>query len=170
MHPYHHPLFVNFIVYFNRNQDYFECHEVLEEYWKSIPDSDKDHPLTAYILLSTGMYHWRRGNKLGASRTLNKAMTKFPTFLANYPNYTEEIDFDQLVYDVTKAVNRLEQNLSFESFPITILSANIIDLASKLEQSMTLLPFGSDSVIHKHMLRDRSDILREREEKKKGRH
>ena len=35
MHPYHHPLFVNFIVYFNSNQDYFECHEVLEEYWKS---------------------------------------------------------------------------------------------------------------------------------------
>ena len=34
---------------------------------------------------------------------------------------------------------------------------------------MTLLPFGSDAVIHKHMLRDRSDILREREEKKKGR-
>ena len=56
----------------------------------------KDHPLTAYILLATGMYHWRRGNKPGASRTLNKAMTKFPTFLANYPVYTEEIDFDQL--------------------------------------------------------------------------
>lgn len=169
MHPYRHPLFVNFIVYFNSNQDYFECHEVLEEYWKSIPDSDKDHPLTAYILLSTGMYHWRRGNKPGASRTLYKAMTKFPTYISNYPVYTEEIDFDQLVNDVTKAVNRLGQDLPFESFPLTILSASITDLASKLEQSMTLLPFGSDAVIHKHMLRDRSDILREREEKKKGR-
>lgn len=169
MHPYHHPLFVNFIIYFNSNQDYFECHEVLEEYWKSIPDSDKDHPLTAFILLATGMYHWRRGNIPGASRTLNKAMTKFPTFLVKYPIYTEEIDFDLLVYDVTKAVNRLEQDLPFDSFPITILSVKITDLAIKLEQSMTLLPYGSDAVIHKHMLRDRSDILREREEKKKGR-
>ena len=52
MHPHQHPLFVNFIVYFNENQDYFECHEVLEEYWKSLPDGcTKDHPLTAYILL-----------------------------------------------------------------------------------------------------------------------
>ena len=83
MHPYHHPLFVNFIVYFNSNQDYFECHEVLEEYWKSIPDSDKDHPLTAYILLATGMYHWRRGNKPEHPVHFNKAMTKFPTFIAN---------------------------------------------------------------------------------------
>ncbi len=170
MHPYHQPLFVNFIVYFNYNQDYFECHEVLEEYWKSIPDSDKDHPLTAYILLSTGMYHWRRGNRPGASRTLHKAMSKFSTFFTNYPVYTEEIDFDQLVHDVTKAINRLDQNLPFESFSISSLSASITDLADKSEQSMSLLPFGSDAVIHKHMLRDRSDILREREEKKKGRH
>ena len=28
---------------------------------------------------------------------------------------------------------------------------------------MDLLPSGSDDVIHKHMLRDRSDILNERE-------
>ena len=54
MKPLHNPFFVKFIVYFNENQDFFECHEVLEEYWKSIPDRTKDHPLTAYILLSTG--------------------------------------------------------------------------------------------------------------------
>lgn len=169
MHPYHHPLFVNFIVYFNRNQDYFECHEVLEEYWKSIPDSDKEHPLAAYILLATGMYHWRRSNKAGALRTINKAQTKFATFIANYPAYTEEIDFDQLTQDVKRSVSRLEQDLPFESFSIAILSAKVTELAVKLEQSLTLLPFGSDAVIHKHMLRDRTDILREREEKKKGR-
>ena len=72
MHPYHHPLFVNFIVYFNENQDYFECHEVLEEYWKSLPDGGKEHPLTAYILLATGMYHWRRGNTTGQSAPSRK--------------------------------------------------------------------------------------------------
>ena len=31
---------------------------------------------------------------------------------------------------------------------------------------MDLLPYGSDDVIHKHMLRDRSDILMERENRK----
>ena len=27
------PLYVAYLVYFNRDQDYFECHEVLEELW-----------------------------------------------------------------------------------------------------------------------------------------
>ena len=35
---------------------------------------------------------------------------------------------------------------------------------------MVLLPAGSDAVIHKHMLRDRSDILAEREKKKRRPH
>ena len=37
MKPLYNPLFVKFIVYFNENQDFFECHEVLEEYWKEFP-------------------------------------------------------------------------------------------------------------------------------------
>ncbi len=169
MHPYHQPLFINFIVYFNSNQDYFECHEVLEEYWKSIPDTNKDHPLTAYILLATGMYHWRRNNKTGARRTLEKAKTKFQSFHVTHSAYTEEINFEQLIHNVTNSVNRLEQDLPFEAFPITIQSARIAELVDKETKSMVLLPLDSDAVIHKHMLRDRSDILREREEKKKGR-
>jgi len=170
MHPYHHSLFVNFIVYFNCNQDYFECHEVLEEYWKSIPNRDKNHPLTTYILLSTGMYHWRRNNLNGAIRTLEKAMVKLPVFEVDTPAFTEEIDFHQLLHDLGNAISRLKQQLPFESFPILIKSSTLTNLVLKAEQSMDLLPFGDDAVIHKHMLRDRSDILREREEKKKGRH
>ena len=170
MHPYHHPLFVNFIVYFNSNQDYFECHEVLEEYWKSIPNRDKSHPLTAYILLSTGMYHWRRGNLNGAKRTLEKAMAKLSASEIDTPAFTDEIDFHLLLQNLKNAISRLKQQLPFESFPIVIKSPTLTKLVHKAEQSMELLPFGDDAVIHKHMLRDRSDILREREEKKKGRY
>ena len=167
MHLYHHPLFVQFIVYFNDNQDYFECHEVLEEYWKSIPASDKEHPLTSYILLATGMYHWRRGNFAGAIRTLQKVENKLPTFPAYY---TENIDFQQLITHVKYTVDRVKKELPFESFPITITSLTLQAHIELAEQSMILLPFGSEAVIHKHMLRDRSDILRERDEKKKGRY
>jgi predicted metal-dependent hydrolase len=167
MHLYHHPLFVQFIVYFNNNQDYFECHEVLEEYWKSIPDSDKKHPLAAYILLATGMYHWRRGNFTGAIRTLQKVEKKLPSFSAYY---AEEIDFQQLVAHVKYTVESVKKELPFESFPLTITSATLQAHIEVEQQSMILLPFGSESVIHKHKLRDRRDILHERDEKKKGRH
>lgn len=167
MHQYHHPLFVQFIVYFNNNQDYFECHEVLEEYWKSIPASDKEHPLTTYILLATGMYHWRRGNFTGAIRTLRKVENKLPTF-SSY--YKEDIDFQQLIGHVKYTVERVKKELPFESFSFTITSLTLQAQIELAKQSMILLPFGSEAVIHKHMLRDRSDILRERDEKKKGRY
>jgi uncharacterized protein len=167
MHLYHHPLFVQFMVYFNDNQDYFECHEVLEEYWKSLPDSDKEHPLTAYILLATGMYHWRRGNLAGAIRTLRKSEKKFPAFLAYL---SEEIDLQQLIANVRQTVDLVEKELPFQAFPIIITSPILQARIEQAQQSMKLLPFGSKAVIHKHMLRDRSDILRERDEKKKGRH
>lgn len=168
MHPLHHPLFVKFIVYFNGNQDYFECHEVLEEYWKSLPDGNKSHPLTAYILLATGLYHWRRGNEEGALKTIRKAEDKFRTLPEEYPAFTEEIDFSRLLQDVRQSVARLEQSSDFEPFPI-LVSDRLQQLADEAKPSMDLLPAGSDDVLYKHMLRDRSDILLEREEKKKGR-
>ena len=181
MHPYHHPLFVNFMVYFNDNQDYFECHEVLEEYWKSLPDGNKEHPLTAFILLSTGLYHWRRGNTIGALRTLRKAHAKFSTFPALYMG---EIDMTELALDVQQALQQVEDGQPFHAFSLLISSEQLQTHIETTKPSMQLLPFGSDAIIHKHMLRDRSDILHERnkaqetrgarswrldEEKKKGR-
>ncbi|QTD42218.1 DUF309 domain-containing protein [Sporosarcina sp. Te-1] len=166
MHPYHHPLFIHFIVYFNRNQDYFECHEVLEEYWKSIPGSNKKHPLTAFILLATGLYHWRRGNFNGGRRTLSKAEKQFIDF---QPLYRQEIDFEQLLLDLKMAIESVDAKKSFRSFTILLSSDRLLGYVTEAADQMDLLPLGSDAVIHKHMLRDRTDILISRQKKKRGR-
>ncbi|MFS0687951.1 DUF309 domain-containing protein [Sporosarcina sp. 179-K 8C2 HS] len=167
MHPYHHPLFLNFIVYFNRNQDYFECHEVLEEYWKSIPNYTKDHPLTAFILLSTGLYHWRRGNVHGAHRTVVKAANRMQDFSTFDARYTEALDYRQLVQDTERVISNMEKGEAFSPFTILLTSASLQRSVDEIASSMDLLPADSDAVIHKHMLRDRSDILAEREKKKR---
>ncbi|MGM9921065.1 MAG: DUF309 domain-containing protein [Bhargavaea sp.] len=73
MIPLRHPLFIKFIVYFNENQDYFECHEVLEDYWNLIAPRNRTHPLVGYIQASVALYHWRRGNFRGAAKLLTKA-------------------------------------------------------------------------------------------------
>ncbi|MBB4823810.1 putative metal-dependent hydrolase [Sporosarcina luteola] len=166
MHPYHHPLFNHFIVYFNRNQDYFECHEVLEEYWKSIPGAGKRHPLTAFILLATGLYHWRRKNLNGAIRTLVKAEKQFSEF---QPLYRQEIDYEQLVRDLKTAIQSVESNKPFSPFQIGFQSDSLFASVQKAADQLELLPPGSDAIIHKHMLRDRTDILRSRQKKKRSR-
>ncbi|WP_269051985.1 DUF309 domain-containing protein [Sporosarcina sp. G11-34] len=160
---------MKFIVYFNTNEDFFECHEVLEEYWKSLPNSTKNHPLVAYILLSTGLYHFRRGNTVGALRTLRKASTKMTHIVRDFPEFTKGLDISRLCADLEATIDRLQTGQSFESFPLIVSSPGLALRTKKMELSMDLLPFESDAVIHKHMLRDRTDILLARKEKKKGR-
>lgn len=167
MHPYYHPLFLQFIVYFNDNQDYFECHEVLEEYWKEQENFSKDHPLTGYILMATGLYHWRRGNTAGAMRTLSKAITRFRQMPVQFGDYLEEVAIDEIIINLEHCQECIESNEDFCAFQLPI-SSELQIAAEKSKPAITLLPKNSASVIHKHMQRDRSDILLQREEKKKG--
>lgn len=166
MHPYFHPHFLHFIAYFNDNQDFFECHEVLEDYWKEQENFSKDHPLTGYILLATGLYHWRRGNTRGAARTLQNALHRFQHMPATYSAYQEEVDVDLVMLELQTALDRIQSGQSFTAFTLPI--SPTLQLAADDEKPAELLVKDSHSVIHKHMLRDRSDILIEREEKKKG--
>lgn len=169
MNPLFHPYFVKFIVYFNKNQDFFECHEVLEEYWNTFPNRTKEHPLTSYILLATGLYHWRRGNMIGALRTLMKAKKKMTTLFEASSEYTIGIDFPELQHNLNESIESIENGDSFKAYQITITSQLLQKDVIEKESQMKLLPFGSDAIIHKHILRDRSEIIRLRDEKKKGR-
>ncbi|MCM3709815.1 DUF309 domain-containing protein [Sporosarcina luteola] len=143
---------------------------MLEEYWKSVPDYTKNHPLTAFILLSTGLYHWRRGNVEGAYRTLVKAENKMLAFQEFDIRYTEDIDYGRLVQDTATSVTKLKNGDPFSPLLILLSSETLQQSVEEIASSMELLPVGSDAVIHKHMLRDRSDILEEREKKKRRPH
>lgn len=168
MKPLYHPYFVNFIIYFNTNQDFFECHEVLEDYWNEIPNRTKKHPLTAFILLATGLYHWRRGNVAGALRTCKKASKKMEEMPEqNYP-FTEGIDFPNLYNHLQNTILSIESRQPFNAFKIIITSKQLQSLVDEEMPRMTILPKDSAFIIDKHKLRDRSDIIKLRDEKKKG--
>ncbi|WP_017380395.1 DUF309 domain-containing protein [Paenisporosarcina sp. TG-14] len=165
MHPLFHPLFTQFITYFNEHEDYFECHEVLEEYWKEIAPSDKTHPLTALILLATGMYHWRRDNFIGAQKSLKKASERIQANASN--NFYDGIHLTQVVDYLHESMELVQQKKSFRAFKILIISPELIEVINK---QPSLAPLVGDNLIHKHMLRDRSEVLKAREEKRRNRH
>ena len=106
----------------------------------------------------------------GAYRTLKKAEKRMLNFRKFDIRYTEMIDYHQLVHDTSRAVNKVSKGEPYSFFPIRLVSDSLERLATQTESSMILLPAGSDAVIHKHMLRDRSDILAEREKKKRRPH
>ncbi|MEI4768436.1 DUF309 domain-containing protein [Psychrobacillus sp. FJAT-51614] len=164
MHPTFHPNFVQFLKEFNVTHDYFECHEVLEEYWKEIAPKQKNHPLTALILMSTSMYHWRRGNNPGALKTMRTCIKRLSE--TSDSSFYETIDYSNLIQNTTNTLTLMQENAPFQPFFITIKNPQLMSLVHNLN---IINNHDINFLIHKHMLRDRSEILKEREKSKKRR-
>lgn len=154
-------MFVEFCIYFNGNQDYFECHEVLEEYWKDIAPGDKQHLLVGLVQIATGMYHWRRGNYNGAHRIFKRAFAilqgeAHSPFLAPF-------DKGDLVQNLEASIQKTNEQKPFQSFSLYITDENLKELVSI---GIAELPSQKEEyLLHKHKLRDRSDIIEARQEK-----
>jgi uncharacterized protein len=159
--PYTHPLYVDYCTYFNGNQDYFECHEVLEEYWKEVAPGDKDHVLVGLVQLATGMYHWRRGNFNGSARILTKSLHNLQQ---NRPSeFLLPIDGRLLEEQLAEAIEAVKQQKPFRSFKLSILNPA---LKETVTSKIAALPDENEEfLLHKHMLRDRSEVLIAREAK-----
>lgn len=56
--------------------EYFECHEVLEEVWRSETDVQRKRFLQGLIHCAVAMVHVERENSVGAARQLTKARAK----------------------------------------------------------------------------------------------
>lgn len=158
MHPLFHPLFIDYVTYFNGNEDYFECHEVLEEYWKNVAPAQKGHPLVGYVQIATGMYHWRRGNVRGAVRIFEKGMALLaaPTDDA----FIAYVDVEALMPLLQQTVLRMKSGQAFTPFTLPLTNDA---LAHRVQRAIDALPpTDAHYICHKHMLRDRSDVLQQR--------
>ncbi|MBM7666472.1 putative metal-dependent hydrolase [Solibacillus kalamii] len=165
MHPLFHPLFIDYCAYFNGNNDYFECHEVLEEYWKEIAPKEKLHPLVGYVQLATGMYHWRRSNVTGAARIIEKAILNFE--LNRNSEFFEFIDLKQLLLIMKNQHRKIQKNEPFIHFKLPITDRQLQELVQQRIKTIPLM--DSHFIFNKHMLRDRTEILEARELKKRSR-
>ncbi|AQU79671.1 MULTISPECIES: DUF309 domain-containing protein [Planococcus] len=163
MHPLHHPLFIQYIINFNQEKDFFECHEVGEDYWKSVAPKDKLHPLTGWIQLAVGMYHWRRSNYPGALRSFIRAKVK----LSAGGVWVDGVDHEKLIGILTDSIKAVTERKPFVAQDIPIISENLKQAVEsyRLENPLTLQdPYF---LMHKHRLRDRSSIISLREQKKR---
>lgn len=161
MHPLCHPLFIDYITYFNGNHDYFECHEVLEEYWKDVAPGDKRHPLVGYVQIATGMYHWRRGNTNGAMRIFKKGVTLLTT--PTDARFTDYIDMKRLHDDCTRALQRMQDGETFCAFTMHVTNDALQTVVAQRIEQLELA--DASFLLDKHKLRDRSDVLQARAQK-----
>jgi predicted metal-dependent hydrolase len=94
------------------DEEFFQCHEVLEEAWK--PEREPRRLfLQALIHLAVGHYHCQRGNPIGARRQLHKGLKK----LAKYLPACEGIDTSRLYQESLAALEQIEAGVPLSTYP-----------------------------------------------------
>ena len=126
---------------------------------------DKQHTLVGLYPTSHRSLPLRRNNFTGATRTLQKAYVHLQKqsrfFLLNTVRPKTTLQY------IDKSLHLLSTYMPFQSFLLPIIDDT---LKKEVEQAIPLLQQqNKEYIIHKHKLRDRSDILLLRETKRRSR-
>lgn len=158
---------LNFYNEFIIKQDYFECHEIMEEQWKEKERFTKKDPEVFLILIATAEYHYRRGNLPGAETSYKRALKLFmeaPFMLGKY-------GLSESAVEVFK--NRL-QNINYVKFKVMefplsreyfLMLQELIMPEASLETFKVFiddLKVLDEQTVHKHKMRDRTPVIAER--------
>ncbi|KYD09317.1 DUF309 domain-containing protein [Heyndrickxia sporothermodurans] len=157
--------YIEYLVHFHGDRDYFECHELLEEHWKLTDIKNRHSVWVGLIQLAVSQYHYRRSNIVGAIRLMKKALNN----LIENKNIliTLKIDVNDLFNKMNTQLTRMKNNEEYESINIKINDERLLTICkSKCKE----LGFrwgeqnaGDDyTIIHRHAVRDRTSIEMER--------
>ncbi|MGE6629475.1 DUF309 domain-containing protein [Bacillus sp. NPDC077027] len=158
--------YLAFLHEFHTTRDYFECHEILEEYWKEDPPSERKEYWVGFIQLAVALYHQRRGNFRGAKRLISNSLH----ILAREATVITKLglDFDKLILLIRALKKKIEAETPYESVLLPINDSSLLTLCHTAAARAGLV-FGQNSdlsntfLLEKHRLRDRSDVLLERQ-------
>ena len=108
-------LYIRFLIHFNWNRDYYECHEVMEELWLE----EGRNPLYQGLLqIAVGLYHFENGNVTGSRKLFMAGIEK----LIQYPDQMLGINLGQLIHEARQYVSQLEcwEQAPFPFYHLTI--------------------------------------------------
>lgn len=151
--------FIHYTLLFECHADYFECHEVLEEAWQ---EGDREHHgYASLIQYAVIHYHLRRDNVIGAKKSLRLLNRKLDVATP----YLEQLGID---------VNLFQIHLSQWPLPKSLpLTREMREQIESLKPTFPSTELSFEELVHKHLHRDRSDVITERElalaERKKAR-
>ncbi|MDQ0257704.1 putative metal-dependent hydrolase [Evansella vedderi] len=164
--------YVDYLIEFHGTRDLFECHEIMEEYWKE----NGEKQWLVLIQLAVAVYHERQKNFPGSLRLYKKVLN----FLKNDKKSFLELGIDSDVLEelVIKRIENMEKGVSYRPFNLPITDQVLLDRCKELckENGLTWCfeeDIDNESLIFRHKLRDRSDVIKERldslQEKKRER-
>jgi predicted metal-dependent hydrolase len=158
--------YLEYLVHFHGSRDYFECHEILEEYWKRSPATDRKRVWVGLIQIAVALYHQRRNNFHGAEKMMRSAIQILT-------NETKElhslgIEWRMMLEHLNERLEEMESRKPYTSMNLPIGDPILRKECSQLchqkgwvwEKPSVL---DDEHLIHKHTLRDRTNVIEERE-------
>jgi predicted metal-dependent hydrolase len=157
--------YIEYLVHFHADRDYFECHEVLEEYWKEDERSNRKKHWIAFIQVAVSLYHQRRGNFSGALKMMKNALSIFK----GEKNVVKMLglDYGILLKIIENRVSEIEHKVPYSSINLPIIDESLLKKCQDVCGKKGVV-WGSNSdlsdhyLINKHTLRDRRDVIEER--------
>lgn len=157
--------YIDYLVHFHGDRDYFQCHEILEDYWKKTNYGNKQSIWVGLIQLAVSCYHHRRGNFTGAEQTLEKAVTIF----ANEESNISKLGLNGFLFTsmITDRLMRIHHQEAYKSFNFPIIDPALTQRC-KLDCKRLGLHWCSVSnlndvnLVNRHKLRDRSNVILQR--------
>ncbi|TVY04142.1 DUF309 domain-containing protein [Cohnella terricola] len=113
--------FVAFVTYFNRDRDYFECHEVMEELWL---ENGRSSLLQGLLQAAVGLHHWDNGNRSGAVKLMKASLDK----LGGYPDEMLGLDLRSLRDELEISLEALAaapDHALFRAFRLNVLDEHV---------------------------------------------
>ncbi|WP_308634369.1 DUF309 domain-containing protein [Paenibacillus silvisoli] len=159
----------SFLYEFHATRDYFECHELLEEYWKEHQGDPLGPTWVGLIQLAVGSYHHRRKNDRGALKMLRQSRERLTAQRLDELG----IDGEALLMLIDAKIAAIESMEPYTDLNIPFVDTELLARGMQIAQADGYL-WGAPSrmdeqLIHRHTLRDRSDVIAAREAAAKAR-
>ncbi|MFB9330489.1 DUF309 domain-containing protein [Paenibacillus aurantiacus] len=161
--------YVQYLVEFHATRDYFECHELLEDHWKSHPGDPLAEVWVGLIQLAVGSYHHRRGNLAGAVKMFAQAKRRLNAESLDGLG----LDGDRSMIRIIERCDAAEAGEAFEDVELPIHDEWLKGECDRITRREGLV-WGAPSrreeaLTDRHRLRDRTDVLAAREAALKAR-
>lgn len=158
--------YLEYLVQFHVERDYFECHEILEEYWKSAPAGQRKAVWVGLIQIAVALYHQRRENHKGAVKMLASAIE----ILKQQQKDVQELGLDStaLLLLLEKRLAEMKAGLAYTSLTLPIRAEGLRQAYEHACAERKAAVTGEHSMHdhylkNKHTLRDRSEVQAERQ-------
>ncbi|WP_239615288.1 DUF309 domain-containing protein [Cohnella mopanensis] len=123
--------YLAYISLFNRDRDYFECHEVMEELWL---EEGRSSLLQGLLQAAVGLHHWDNGNRTGAVKLMAAAFEK----LNDYEDVVLGLDLLHLRRDLEEALKALSsqpEDAPFQAFVLHVRDESLRSAVDRWERA-----------------------------------